>query len=102
MAQSAAEVFDVDNILDEIENRSDLIIYCKGNKGATRLGDCPFTQKALICLELHKLKYEKKLIDTSNKPQDFLDLNKISDGSFKCILGDKWKGTCPVLEDRKK
>ena len=87
---------------------SDLTIYCKGNIGATRLGDCIFTQKALFCLSLHKLKAERKFIDLSNKAQSFLDLNKVKDDSFKLIYGkDKdgkdaeWKASCPVLEDRK-
>lgn len=77
----------------------DMTLYCKGNIGATRLGDCPFTQKAMICLALHGLSFERKFIDLSNKPQSFLDLNK-SD-SFKLIAADSWKASCPVLEDRK-
>ena len=87
---------------------SDLTIYCKGNNGATRLGDCPFTQKALFCLSLHGLKAVRKYIDLSNKPQSFLDLNKVKDDSLKLIYGtDKdgkgaeQKASCPVLEDRK-
>ena len=87
---------------------TDITIYCKGNIGATRLGDCIFTQKALFCLSLHGLKAERKYIDLANKPQSFLDLNKVKDDSFKVIYGkDKdgkdaeWKASCPVLEDRK-
>ena len=56
----------------------DLTIYCKANKGATKLGDCPFTQKALICLSLHGLSFDKALIDVSAKPQSFLDLPSAS------------------------
>ena len=82
-------------------SKPDITIYCKSNIGGTRLGDCPFTQKALLCLSLHNLKFEKKLIDLSKaKPQSFLDLNKSAD-SFECIASDSWKGSTPVLEDRK-
>jgi len=77
--------------------KPNLTIYCKGNKGATKLGDCPFTQKALLCLTLHDLPFTTVLIDLTAKPQSFLDLPK--DESFKRIAADNWKASCPVLED---
>ena len=63
------------------------------------MGDCPFTQKAMLCLALHGLSYERKLVDLANKPQHFLDLSK--DGSFEGVAAANWKASCPVLEDRK-
>ncbi|KAG0600196.1 hypothetical protein M758_11G014800 [Ceratodon purpureus] len=50
-----------------------------------KLGDCPFSQRVLLTLEHKGVPYDAKLIDTSNKPQWFLDANP--------------EGKVPVMKD---
>lgn len=40
-----------------------------------KLGDCPFSHRVLLTLEEKGIPYSMKLVDTSNKPQWFLDVN---------------------------
>lgn len=40
-----------------------------------KLGDCPFSQRVLLTLEEKGVPYTATFIDTSNKPQWFLDVN---------------------------
>lgn len=49
------------------------------------LGDCPFSWKANLALRFRGVEFEPSYVDTSNKPQWFLDLTD--------------KGTTPVLVD---
>jgi len=51
-------------------------IAVKAAVGApTILGDCPFSQRALLTLEEKKVPYTIHPIDVSNKPQWFLEVN---------------------------
>ncbi|XP_058774804.1 glutathione S-transferase DHAR1, mitochondrial-like [Vicia villosa] len=53
-----------------------LEIAVKAAVGApTVLGDCPFSQRALLTLEEKKVPYNIHLIDVSNKPAWFLEVN---------------------------
>jgi glutathione S-transferase len=53
-----------------------------------KLGDCPFSQRVLLTLEFKGVPYDAKYIDTSNKPQWFLDANP--------------EGKVPVIKDGEK
>ncbi|CAI8601584.1 unnamed protein product [Vicia faba] len=65
-------------------------IAVKAAVGApTILGDCPFSQRALLTLEEKKVPYTIHLIDVSNKPQWFLEVNP--EGKVPVIkLDGKW------------
>ncbi|KAL5098155.1 hypothetical protein RYX36_002482 [Vicia faba] len=65
-------------------------IAVKATVGApTILGDCPFSQRALLTLEEKKVPYTIHLIDVSNKPQWFLEVNP--EGKVPVIkLDGKW------------
>ncbi|CAM8957923.1 unnamed protein product [Rhodiola kirilowii] len=53
------------------------------------LGDCPFTQRVLLTLEEKKIPYKIHLIDVSNKPQWFLEVNP--EGKVPVVkFEDKW------------
>ncbi|WP_285167035.1 glutathione S-transferase N-terminal domain-containing protein, partial [Mycobacterium tuberculosis] len=39
------------------------------------LGDCPFCQRVTLTLEEKKIPYDYKLVDLSNKPSWFLEVN---------------------------
>lgn len=60
------------------------------------LGDCPFSQRVLLTLEEKKLVYQIHLIDVSNKPKWFLDVNP--EGKVPVIkLDDKWVSDSDVI-----
>ncbi|KAF5189392.1 Chloride intracellular channel protein [Thalictrum thalictroides] len=50
------------------------------------LGDCPFTQRVLLTLEEKNVPYKLNLIDVSNKPQWFLEVNP--EGKVPCVKFD--------------
>ncbi|KAM3268407.1 glutathione S-transferase DHAR2-like [Capsicum chacoense] len=53
------------------------------------LGDCPFSQRALLTLEEKKVPYKMILINVSDKPKWFLEVNP--EGKVPVInFGDKW------------
>ncbi|XP_074281166.1 glutathione S-transferase DHAR2-like [Silene latifolia] len=53
------------------------------------LGDCPFTQRVLLTLEEKKVPYQVHLIDVTNKPKWFLEVNP--EGKVPVIkFDDKW------------
>eukprot|EP01084_Bolivina_argentea_P293224 504273_1 len=81
------------------DSTNDITLFCKSNVDGNALGDCPYTQKSLLCLSLHGLKFSKKFINLSAKPQSFLDLNK--DKTYKLIAGDTWKTSTPAFQDNK-
>ncbi|KAI7753597.1 hypothetical protein M8C21_021431, partial [Ambrosia artemisiifolia] len=72
-------------------------ICVKAAVGApTVLGDCPFSQRALLTLEEKKLPYKTHLINLSNKPQWFLELNPA--GKVPLInLDNKWVPDSDVI-----
>ncbi|URE12474.1 Glutathione S-transferase [Musa troglodytarum] len=61
------------------------------------LGDCPFCQRVLLTLEEKNVPYELKLIDLSEKPRWFLEINP--DGKVPVIdFGDgKWVPDSDVI-----
>ncbi|KAI3859364.1 hypothetical protein MKX03_010849 [Papaver bracteatum] len=63
-----------------------LEICVKAAAGAPDLlGDCPFCQRVLLTLEENKVPYQMHLIDTSNKPQWFLEVNP--EGKVPVLFG---------------
>ncbi|CAN4096031.1 unnamed protein product [Withania somnifera] len=53
------------------------------------LGDCPFSQRVLLTLEEKKVPYKMHLINVSDKPKWFLEVNP--EGKVPVInFGDKW------------
>eukprot|EP00850_Spirogloea_muscicola_P011153 SM000068S20585 [mRNA] locus=s68:345639:347549:- [translate_table: standard] len=63
-----------------------------------RLGDCPFSQRVLLTLEEKHLLYEHKLVDTSNKPQWFLEANP--EGKVPVIKHEgKWVADSDVIAE---
>uniref|UniRef100_A0A5B7BX57 Putative glutathione S-transferase DHAR2-like n=1 Tax=Davidia involucrata TaxID=16924 RepID=A0A5B7BX57_DAVIN len=65
-------------------------ICVKAAAGAPEvLGDCPFSQRVLLTLEEKKVPYQLHLINTSEKPQWFLEVNP--EGKVPVIkFDDKW------------
>ncbi|XP_038975479.1 probable glutathione S-transferase DHAR2, chloroplastic isoform X2 [Phoenix dactylifera] len=51
-----------------------------------RLGDCPFSQRALVTLEEKHLPYDMKPIDLANKPEWFLEIS--SEGKVPVVKLD--------------
>ncbi|KAJ1400197.1 Thioredoxin-like superfamily [Sesbania bispinosa] len=74
-----------------------LEVCVKAAVGApTVLGDCPFSQRALLTLEEKKVSYNLHLIDLSNKPQWFLDVNP--EGKVPVVQFDgKWVSDSDVI-----
>ncbi|XP_042489295.1 glutathione S-transferase DHAR2 [Macadamia integrifolia] len=74
-----------------------LEICCKAAAGAPDiLGDCPFSQRVLLSLEEKKIPYELRLIDVSNKPQWFLEVNP--EGKVPVIkFEDKWIADSDII-----
>ncbi|GAU12147.1 hypothetical protein TSUD_01130 [Trifolium subterraneum] len=74
-----------------------LEIAVKAAVGApTVLGDCPFSQRALLTLEEKKIPYNIHLIDVSNKPQWFLEVNP--EGKVPVVkFDDKWVPDSDVI-----
>jgi glutathione S-transferase len=61
-----------------------------------QLGDCPFSQRVLLTLEEKNIPYTAKYIDTSNKPQWFLEANPA--GKVPVIKdGDKWVADSDII-----
>ena len=62
---------------------SKLVLYAKAGPDSVSLGDCPFSHKTHMAFKLAGFPYELKLIDLSNKPDEFLkDINP--NGSVPC------------------
>ncbi|KAG8390890.1 hypothetical protein BUALT_Bualt01G0130600 [Buddleja alternifolia] len=60
------------------------------------LGDCPFSQRALLTLEEKKIPYKMHLINISQKPQWFLEVNP--EGKVPVIkFDDKWIADSDVI-----
>lgn len=60
------------------------------------LGDCPFSERVLLTLEEKKVPYQMHLIDVSNKPKWFLEVNP--EGKVPVIkLDDKWVADSDVI-----
>ncbi|XP_045808013.1 glutathione S-transferase DHAR1, mitochondrial-like [Trifolium pratense] len=74
-----------------------LEIAVKAAAGAPNvLGDCPFSQRALLTLEEKKIPHKIHLIDISNKPQWFLEVNP--EGKVPVIKSDdKWVPDSDVI-----
>lgn len=63
------------------------------------LGDCPFAQRVLLTLEEKHLPYEMKLVNLSDKPQWFLDINP--EGKVPVLkLDDKWIPDSDVITQK--
>ncbi|KAL2642409.1 hypothetical protein R1flu_009996 [Riccia fluitans] len=61
-----------------------------------KLGDCPFSQRVLLTLEEKHVPYSAKYIDTSNKPQWFLEANP--EGKVPVIKHEgKWIADSDVI-----
>ena len=61
-----------------------ITLYDKGSPGCVELGECPFCQRVAMTLRLKNLAFTSVLVDTTNKPTWFLELNP--------------KGTVPVIK----
>ncbi|XP_026418826.1 glutathione S-transferase DHAR2-like [Papaver somniferum] len=74
-----------------------LEICAKAAVGAPHLlGDCPFTQRVLLTLEEKNISYQMHLIDVSNKPQWFLEVNP--EGKVPVVKFDgKWVPDSDVI-----
>ncbi|XP_048135301.1 glutathione S-transferase DHAR2 [Rhodamnia argentea] len=60
------------------------------------LGDCPFCQRVMLTLEEKKVPYKSRLVDLSNKPQWFLEINP--EGKVPLIkIHDKWIADSDVI-----
>lgn len=61
-----------------------------------KLGDCPFCQRVLLTLEEKHLPYDMKLVDLSNKPDWFININP--EGKVPVIkLDEKWVADSDVI-----
>ncbi|XP_044509175.1 glutathione S-transferase DHAR2-like [Mangifera indica] len=74
-----------------------LEICVKAAAGAPDLlGDCPFSQRVLLTLEEKKVPYKAHYINTSDKPQWFLDVNP--EGKVPVVkFDDKWVPDSDVI-----
>ncbi|KAF8396694.1 hypothetical protein HHK36_018321 [Tetracentron sinense] len=60
------------------------------------LGDCPFSQRALLTLEEKKIPYQMHLINVGDKPQWFLEANP--EGKVPVLkYNDKWVPDSDVI-----
>ncbi|KAJ4848160.1 Glutathione S-transferase dhar2 [Turnera subulata] len=60
------------------------------------LGDCPFSQRVLLTLEEKKVEYKLHLINVSDKPQWFLEVNP--EGKVPVVkFDDKWVPDSDVI-----
>ncbi|KAH9767885.1 glutathione S-transferase DHAR2 [Citrus sinensis] len=60
------------------------------------LGDCPFSQRALLTLEEKKVPYKRHLINISDKPQWFLEISP--EGKVPVVkFDDKWVADSDVI-----
>jgi glutathione S-transferase len=60
-------------------------IVVKGDASSDTLADCPFSHRALLCIEEKRIPYSRTYVDLDNKPQWLLDINPA--------------GTVPILKD---
>ncbi|CAA7395724.1 unnamed protein product [Spirodela intermedia] len=61
-----------------------------------KLGDCPFTQRVLLTLEVKQLPYHIKVVDLANKPEWFLEISP--EGKVPIIkLEEKWVADSDVI-----
>ncbi|KAK1271173.1 Glutathione S-transferase DHAR2 [Acorus gramineus] len=76
---------------------SPLNVCVKAAAGAPNiLGDCPFSQRVLLTLNEKSLPYNMKLINVSNKPQWFLEVNP--EGKVPVLeLDGKWVSDSDVI-----
>ncbi|KAG8501485.1 hypothetical protein CXB51_003984 [Gossypium anomalum] len=74
-----------------------LEICVKAAVGAPNvLGDCPFSQRALLTLEEKKISYKMHLINISDKPQWFLEISP--EGKVPVVkFDDKWVADSDVI-----
>lgn len=74
-----------------------LEVCVKAATGAPdKLGDCPFSQRVLLTLEEKQVPYSVKLIDTSNKPDWFLEISP--EGKVPVLkIDDKWVPDSDVI-----
>ncbi|OWM70103.1 glutathione S-transferase DHAR2 [Punica granatum] len=74
-----------------------LEICVKAASGAPdKLGDCPFCQRVLLTLEEKKVPYKMHLVNLSEKPQWFVDVNP--EGKVPLIkIDDKWVSDSDVI-----
>ncbi|KZV24701.1 dehydroascorbate reductase family protein [Dorcoceras hygrometricum] len=72
-------------------------ICAKAATGAPdTLGDCPFTQRVLLTLEEKKIPYSTHLINISEKPQWFVEVNP--EGKVPAVkFDDKWVGDSDTI-----
>ncbi|OIV91230.1 hypothetical protein TanjilG_30452 [Lupinus angustifolius] len=72
-------------------------IAVKAATGAPNvLGDCPFSQRVLLTLEEKNIPYNTHLIDVTDKPQWFLDVNP--EGKVPVLkYDDKWVPDSDVI-----
>ncbi|KAF5733802.1 fiber dehydroascorbate reductase protein [Tripterygium wilfordii] len=60
------------------------------------LGDCPFSQRALLTLEEKKISYKMHLVNISDKPQWFLEINP--EGKVPVLkVDEKWVADSDVI-----
>ncbi|KAL9418912.1 hypothetical protein AB3S75_036798 [Citrus x aurantiifolia] len=60
------------------------------------LGDCPFSQRALLTLEEKKVTYKRHLINISDKPQWFMEISP--EGKVPVVkFDDKWVADSDVI-----
>lgn len=81
-----------------IVNMAEAVEVCvKAATGAPdKLGDCPFSQRVLLTLEEKQIPYNIKLIDTSNKPDWFLQISP--EGKVPVLkIDDKWVPDSDVI-----
>ncbi|KAK6929283.1 Glutathione S-transferase, N-terminal [Dillenia turbinata] len=74
-----------------------LEVCVKAAAGASDiLGDCPFSQRVLLTLEEKKVPYKLHLINVSDKPKWFLDVN--SEGKVPVVkFDDTWTPDSDVI-----
>ncbi|KNA12785.1 hypothetical protein SOVF_122820 [Spinacia oleracea] len=61
-----------------------------------KLGDCPFCQRVLLTLEEKHLPYDMKLVDLSNKPEWFTNINP--DGKVPVVKFDEnWVADSDII-----
>uniref|UniRef100_A0A7S3AAZ4 glutathione dehydrogenase (ascorbate) n=2 Tax=Rhodosorus marinus TaxID=101924 RepID=A0A7S3AAZ4_9RHOD len=62
-----------------------LKLYVKAGENGEELGDCPFSHKAILMMSAKNVEYDLEMINLTNKPDWYLELNK--------------NGTVPTLVD---
>ncbi|GMY08645.1 glutathione S-transferase DHAR2-like [Fagus crenata] len=77
-----------------------LEVSVKAAAGAPEvLGDCPFSQRALLTLEEKKIPHKVHLINLTEKPQWFLEVNP--EGKVPVVkIDDKWVSDSDVIVEK--